>query len=587
MSPSIRRLTFPVVLCWIVVILSGSFAPPTGRAWGRSPDLPGSESVTLGDLSLEEKVGQLFLLTLFSTTLDQSDRDLIAATHPGGVVLFPHNLGSPQAITRLTNAIQSHAMDVGPDVPLLIAVDQEGGRVLRLQDGFTIFPSVLMVGAAGSQHQAVQFGYAMGQEMAAVGINMNLAPVTDLAYPDASGGIGQVLYRRAIASDPGLVGRLAGGMVNGMRQAGVIGVLKHFPGHGAAELDSHSVLAEVRLSREEVNRTALAAFAGAINAGAPAVMVGHLYYPALDPGVRRPATVSPVVLDVLRRDLGFGGVVVSDAMDMGAIKQDYDMADAVIEAINAGVDLIAFGPHVLPWKQQQVIAAVVDAARSGRIPAARLDEAVGRMLSLRDSYGLMTWTPLDVGQTAERLNRTGHNAVLNVLAQEAVTILDNQAGLLPLDGANRRVVILYPADYDDIPDTCWPFDGDLTALGYTYNPTGWDIANATALAAKADVIVVFIEDLWNNSQQHALVWALPPEKTIVVSLRSPFDWYDLPVPLTTVVLTYDNIPEARGAVCRVLYGEVPARGRLPMAVGPYPPGGGVTWDTVVTGQPSN
>ncbi|MBN1202363.1 MAG: glycoside hydrolase family 3 protein [Anaerolineae bacterium] len=571
-----RQTSFhPLLLVLASLIMARGLIGPVRAGHPAAASQPDRVRAQLQDMTLEEKVGQLFLITIYSTTLDAADRSLIATIHPGGVVLFPHNLLTPGQITELTNRLQTYAQDTGPDVPLLIAVDQEGGRVTRLDDGFTFFPSVLMLGATANHDTAMQVGYAMGQEMAAVGINMNLAPVADLQTPAQARNPGNVLYRRTLSADPALTGRLAGALIVGMRGAGVIGVLKHFPGHGAATLDSHTGLPEVSLSRAEVEQTALAAFETAISYGsAPAVMFGHLYYPALD-SIRRPASLSPVVMNVLRNDLAFDGVAISDAMDMGAISDDYTMSGAIIESINAGMDLIAFGPHVSAGDQQVVYAAVLRAVQTGQIPLARLDEAVERALLLRMQYGLLNWSPLDVDDTAERLHLDDHQVVLNQLAQDAVTALDNPRGLLPIDPAAQRTALIYPAEYAGIQSECARYDPDLTAVATGYNPSGADLANAARAAEQADVVIVFVEDLAQNNEQYQLAWAVPPEKTVAVLMRSPYDWVDLPVPLDTVLLTYDSTPATFAAACRVLYGLEPARGRLPVPVGPYEVGAGV------------
>lgn len=540
----------------------------------------------LETMTLEEKVGQLFLITIYSQTLDQADRALIADVLPGGVVLFPHNLSSPQQITQFVNALQDHALTVGPGIPLFIAVDQEGGRVTRLNDGFTRFPPVLMVGATGSYVDAVMIGRAMGQEMAAVGINMNLAPVADLQNPVQDSANTQVLYRRTISSDPELVGRLAGGLVVGMREQGVIGVLKHYPGHGAAIQDSHNELPEVDLPLPEVESTALESFSVAIENGAQAVMVGHVYYPALDPDVRRPATLSPPVIAHLRQRVGFSGLTISDAMDMGAILKERTMSEAIIDALNAGMDMIAFGPHVTAQDQRVAIADVIQAAYAGVIPEARLDEALTRALTIRQQYDLMTWSPLDAGTTTARLHLDQHQADLLRLAFDSVTVLDNTQGLLPLQAQSQRVLVLYPAGYDEIAAECRHYDPDGTIVSFSYAPSVGEIANAVQMASRADVVVVFVEDLARNGQQQRLTWELPPEKTVVVAMRSPYDWDLLPVPLTTVVFTYDSTPATHVAACGVLYGAAQAKGTLPVTVGPYEVGAGWTSPTHNAEEPA-
>jgi beta-N-acetylhexosaminidase len=571
----------PIVISLLLPDFVGALlAAPDRGVWRYTPTRTRDEEnirALLDSLTLEEKVGQLFLITLYSPVLGSSDQQLIETIHPGGVVLFPHNIQSAEQIAQLTNDLQAYAQEVGPDVPLLIAVDEEGGRVSRLQGGFTAFPPPMVLGATASHDDAVKLGYAMGQELAAVGINVDLAPVADLHYPPQEAGEWQVLYRRTLSSDPALVGMLAGGLVEGMRAAGVVGVLKHFPGHGAAPADSHNELPTIKMPREEVESTALAAFAGAIEAGAPAVMVGHLYYPALDP-VERPASISPVVIGLLRGELGFGGVVISDAMQMGGIRAEYEVPDAVVDAINAGIDLITFGPVVS--SQIESAQAVIDAVRDGRISEERLDEAVSHSLALRAQYGLLDWSPLDVAATAQRIGQDDHARVLFDVALDSVTVVADDSALLPLDPA-QAITVIYPGIYANIGRACAQHDPDVVTIEYTLNPTDPDEFSTVSVAGRtADRVVIFIEDFAENPDQIALVKVLPPEKTIVVNMRAPYDWNALPPGIAAYVLSYQSTPEARIAACRVLYGAAPARGRLPFAVGPYPVGTGVQYDTV-------
>jgi len=543
----------------VLVVLAQSQMPVHGQAQ---------------NMTLEQKVGQLFLVTLYSTNLDQADRNFMAATYPGGVVLFPHNIQSPEQVTQLTNALQQYNIEIGVNVPMIIAVDQEGGVVTRLDAGFTRFPSELLIGATNNETDAMLIGTAMGEEMKAVGINMNLAPVTDLYYPNGADR-GNVLYRRVFGQSPEMVGRLAGGVINGLQAANVIGVLKHFPGHGAATTDSHSDLPIVTQTREEINASTLIAFQGAINSGAGAIMTGHLYYPALDPGFTRPATLSPVILNtILREQMGFQGVIISDAMDMGAIRQNYGLGPAVIQAINAGVDLIAFGPHLTLAEQQSVIQATVEAARTGAIPAERLDDAVNRAIQLRQDYGLMNWVPQDVATASTRLNLSGHQEIVREVAQDAITVLDNSRNMLPLN-TNQRILLIYPTDYADVSSACAAYDFDVQAYSVTYYPSAAEISTAVSMAQNAEIVIVFVEDTMINAQQNALAYALPPEKTIAVSMRGVDDWTQLPGPMSTIVLAYDSLPTVRAAVCDVLYGAAPAVGRVPVPIGPYSAGDGV------------
>lgn len=580
-----RAASLLALLALVGALLLAPVARPAGAQPASSPTPTPPATLTpapvdLSAMSLEDKVGQLFLITIYSRDLDQADRDLVAAMRPGGVVLFPMNISAPQQVAELVNALQAHGAALNLPAPVIVATDQEGGPVTRLRDGFTTFPTPMLLGATGSSIDAEQVGQAMGREMAAVGVRMNLAPVVDLTNPDRAHRPQWVLYRRTISSDPAIAGRIAAGLVRGMREADVIGVLKHYPGHGAATQDSHDELPHVDLSAERVRQNDLAAFAHAITGGTSAVMVGHLYYPALDPNYIRPATLSPVMLDLLRDELGFDGVTISDAMDMGAILRTYSMSGAVIESINAGMDMIAFGPHVTAADQQRVYNDVLAAARNGTISTARLDEAVGRIMALRAQHDLLAWEPLGVDSTAARLMRDAHRDVLLQAALDAVTVLDNPNGLLPVRADRSSVALIYPADKPALLSACQSLDPDLVAVPVATSPTSAEINAAVSAAENADRVIAVFDNVSNDGQQYNLAWSLPPRKTTAVLMGSPFDWGDLPVPLETVALTYDTIEAAQIAACHVLYGAAPARGQLPVPVGPYPVGAGVYYDAL-------
>lgn len=387
-----------------------------------------------------------------------------------------------------------------------------------------------------------------------------------------------------MSSNPELVGLLASGLVQGMREEGVIGVLKHFPGHGLVTQDSHRELPLVNLSREEAKQTALVPFRIAVEADAPAVMIGHLYYPSLDPGVRRPATFSPVVMNVLRNELGFDDVIITDALDMGAVSEQYTLSDAAVAAINAGVDLITFGPHVSAWDQQVTISAVIEAVQNGRISNERIDQALLHIMNLRDQYGLLTWTQLEIEQTRQRLDLDNHRGVLLRLGLDAVTVLEDWQTLLPLD-PGAKVTLVYPLDYPEIFNECSNYDPDLSSVGYSYWPSDLEISTAIQSAAQADVVVVFEEDIDQNGARYKLVWALPPEKTVVVAMHSPYDWDYLPTSLSTVVLTYDSTPVMHTAACQVLYGIAPAKGHIPVTIGGYTVGTGIMLSASAVSHP--
>ena len=234
-------------------------------------------------MSLEHKVAQMFMVTLHGSVLTEDGAQDLTTWQPGGVVLFDENAGDPAAVTRLTNAYQSTIIGAG-GVPLLISIDQEGGVVTRLTDGFTMFPAPILIDAAGDD-MAYQVGQAVAQELSAVGINMNLAPVSDLeTYKD-----NPIIYRRAWGSDPTMAGNAVASFIRGMEDNGVLATAKHFPGHGESRQDSHGELPTIDLPLDRLQSVEFVPFEHAIDADVAAVMVAHIWYPALEPQAGLPA----------------------------------------------------------------------------------------------------------------------------------------------------------------------------------------------------------------------------------------------------------------------------------------------------------
>ena len=280
---------------------------------------------------LRRSAAQLFMVGIPGPTLDATTRAFLTEHPPGGVILFKRNVRSATQLRRLVADI--HATGAG--VPPLVGLDHEGGRVHRLPPPFTHFPPAFTIGAHGDARLVEAVGHAMGRELRAVGIDVDFAPVLDVW----SNPRNQVIGDRAFAAEPAHVARLGLALARGLARTGVIACGKHFPGHGASVGDSHFVLPRVRRPRRELAPTQLVPFARAAAAGLPALMTAHVVYPALDP--RRPATLSPLISrDLLRRRLGFRGVLFSDDIEMNAVAGRAAPGGVAVQALQAGCDML-------------------------------------------------------------------------------------------------------------------------------------------------------------------------------------------------------------------------------------------------------
>ena len=340
-------------------------AGPTPRP-PQPPDLP-PEALALAVLAIGIEAG------------GEAHAEELAAGGLGGVVFFASALTDPEAAAGLVSRLQAAAARSPVGAPLLVGADEEGGRVARLPRGPASLPGASALGATGEAALCKEAGRATALRLAAVGANWDLAPVFDLG-----GTANGALNGRAFSADPEACGRLAGAFAQGLADGGAIGCAKHFPGHGGTTQDSHQAL-PVLSGDPALLAASLAPFGAAIAHGIPMVMTGHLLVPSID--ARWPASLSPALHRLLREDLGFGGVVVTDSLGMGGCLQVAGgVGQAAVQALRAGADLLLVGHG--PAEQLQAHAAVVRAVRSGELPLQRLVEAAGRVLALKRERGL-------------------------------------------------------------------------------------------------------------------------------------------------------------------------------------------------------
>jgi beta-N-acetylhexosaminidase len=342
------------------------------------------------ELTLEEKVGQLLMVHVQGEAVNNDAKTLIQKTKVGGIIYYnwANGLHSPEEVRSLSASLQKLTEENRIHIPLLIATDQEGGVVTRLKNGFTQFPGNKALGETGDPHQAYVASEVMGREMRAVGVTMNLAPVVDIN----SNPRNPVIGARSFGDNPATVIAFGEQALIGYRKAGVITTLKHFPGHGDTEVDSHVDLPVVNKSLEELKQVELAPFAK-LASSADAIMTAHILVPALDPDA--PATLSEKTVSYLRNRIGFQGVIITDSLVMqGLLKRCSSVDEAAILALQAGHDILLLGGKQLKEGQthfeltvsdvERIHSKIVEAVKSGRISEARLNQAVEKILRLKD-----------------------------------------------------------------------------------------------------------------------------------------------------------------------------------------------------------
>ncbi len=349
---------------------TGAFRPlPIGTGWGPTGQEIQRARTLVGGLSLPERAGQVIVASYTGTAPPTA---LVDRLHLGGVIPFSGNVVDAGQIRRTNVALQRSVAEAGRRWPLLIGVDQEGGRVARVGAGATAFPPLMAAGAAGDRALTRSTYAASGGELAAMGFNVDFAPDADVTVGPSDPAIGA----RSAGSHPGRAAQHAVAAMRGFGAAGVVPVLKHFPGHGSVSTDSHYGLPVLRRTLAQLRRADLVPFRAGIAAGASAVMVGHLDVRAVDP--RMPSSLSrKVVTGLLRERMGFEGVVFTDSLEMAAVADRFGSAGAAVRALRAGEDVV-----LMPPDPRAARDGIVAAVRDGRLPQARLDQAATRIVAL-------------------------------------------------------------------------------------------------------------------------------------------------------------------------------------------------------------
>lgn len=348
------------------------------------------EVITILDsMSLEEKLGQMIIINItytyekgnqvYFTKVDESVKEFFKTRKPGGIILFKNNMIDIEQTKAMTSAIQAEK----DKVPFFITVDEEGGRVSRIPIELNI-PTATEIGNTGDSKKAFEVAETTGKSLKELGFNVNHAPDIDVNTNPNNSVIGD----RAFSSDPKIVGQFGVEYINGLRNAKILSTVKHFPGHGDTIGDSHEGFAEVSHDMEIIKSVELLPFREAIENNVDFVMVGHISVPALDSSGNPASLSKPIVTDLLKNEMGFKGIVITDALDMGAISQNYDKYESVKLAINSGID-IALMPNItiIPGKDvseyDELIKYLKDEVEKGSIKEERINDAVMRILTTK------------------------------------------------------------------------------------------------------------------------------------------------------------------------------------------------------------
>ena len=547
------------------------------------PSSPDGIAEVVDAMSVEQLVGQMTWTHVYGNSADDTSMaasnqarygvdtpaQVVEKFDLGGVLYFawsnPVVTSNPEGTAALSNGLQAASTgDDGSGIPLAVTIDQEGGIVARMGAPATVLPGNMALGATFDADLARAQGEVLGSELAAVGVNVDFAPVVDINTNPANPVIGV----RSMGSDPDAVGELGVAQILGLQSQNVGAAAKHFPGHGDTVTDSHTGLPIVTYPRETLDRH-LAPFQDAIDAGVDMVMTAHVIVEAIDPEM--PGTLSHAVLtDLLREELGFDGVITTDALDMAALKQlpdnPLDDGQIAVLAIQAGSDILLNSPNV-----QASLDGVLDAVADGDITRDRLEESVTRILEWKLERGVWEDDPsVPVDSVLDVVGNDEHLATAAEIADRSVTLLRNEGRVLPLDPAEDSVLMVGAG-------SAWPerMGPMLANLGFSVtedyenggSPSAAYRTRAVGKAYSHDAVVFASYNASGNAAQQQMVAELAATGTpvIVVATRNPYDINVMPDADAVLNIYGWGVPNHL-AGARAIAGLVNPSGRLPVDV---------------------
>jgi beta-N-acetylhexosaminidase len=596
-----RRIVAATISAVVAAASSGSADHANA---GLPPDQAGAWAARMVQrMSLEEKVGQLFVTYAYGPSADSVDpknraefgvdtpAQVVQRYHLGGVIHFDwtDSLHDPQQIATLSNGLQKAALSSGADVPLLISTDQEQGAVTRIGEPATQLPGSMALGAGRHVGDAEQAAAITGQEMRAMGLNEDLAPSGDVNINPANPVIGV----RSYSSDPALVAQFTAAQIRGYQDGAppsetVSAVVKHFPGHGDTNEDSHTSLPVIQHSPQQWEQLDAPPFRQAIAAGVDSVMSAHIVVPKLD-NSGEPSTLAPKVLTgMLRGELGFAGVISTDSLQMEGVRAKHPDAEIPVLALQAGADQL-----LMPKNLSVAITGVLNAVRSGRLAEQRIDQSVQRILELKARRGVIDHPFVDVSRVHTVVGTPNHRNTAQAITDRTVTVLRNDAGLLPFRTKPAKVLVTGWGEQTTatLADRIRARGAQATALATGSAPTPAQQGQAVAAANQNDVTVVLTNAAWSkaNAAQQDLLRALQSAggRVIAVAVMDPYDAASVDE-VRTWIATYSWQPVSMESLARVLFGEIAPEGKLPVSipdpsrpgVDRYPFGAGLSWSRI-------
>ncbi|MCA1318619.1 beta-N-acetylhexosaminidase [Bacillus tianshenii] len=523
------------------------------------------------DMTLEEKVGQLFMAGFQGTEPSENITKLIRDYHIGGVIYFTRNVKNTKQVYELSRDLQKVAVDAGK-LPLFISIDQEGGMVARITEGVTLSPGNMALGAAGDKDAAYRLSKIVGKELRALGVNMNFAPCVDVN----NNPLNPVIGVRSYGEDPRVVAQYGVEAVKGLQAEHVSAVSKHFPGHGDTNVDSHLDLPVIAHDLDRLESLELVPFKETFAHDVDGVMVAHINFKSIEPD-NVPSTLSKrIVSGLLREKLGYDGVAMTDCMEMNAIIEYYGIEEASVMAIEAGIDIVLIS-HTFE-RQYKAIEAVKKAVESGRLTLEQVDRSVARVLKLKEKR-MLAESVASWEETETLVGSAEDMAFARSVSEKSMTLVKDSGTFLPLSASEKVLVVAVDpnvaTEVDETLATKVTVGTYLKAalphaeeVSVTVAPSGEEIARIVKHAGDFDKVVVATYQAVANPSQVELVRKLVAgfgDRVGVVAMRSPYDIGKF-VEVATYLVTYESRALALESASKVLLGRIEATGKLPITL---------------------
>ena len=524
----------------------------------------------LSDMTLREKIGQMIISSTPGENYQEGSAEyrrlakLCRYTKVGGFIFFK---GTSSGYASLSNKLQALS-----ETPLLISADFERGTGMRVTDG-TLFPNNMAVGAANNPELAYKMGFSIAKESRALGVHQNYAPVCDVNNnPD-----NPIINVRSFGEDPVLVSRMSESVIKGLQDGNVIATAKHFPGHGDTKIDSHNDLPVLNFSMDRLYKIELVPFKNAIKNNVKSIMIAHLSFPELENKPNVPASLSEnIVQNLLINQLGFEGLVVTDALNMKGITKYFSTSEVAVMCVKAGIDLI-----LMPIDEEESINAIETAVNNGIISEERINRSVQKILAAKEWLGLFNNRYVNESEVSQKVNTQESNALAQQIADESITLVKDDRNVLPLKSKNKETLIINLSDgnsninADYFTAQMKAVNANTDAVNYFSDMRPDELQNAISEADRYDVIIaaIYAKVRYGTGKikmlpsQVQLLNSLNSsgKKLIVISFGNPYLLNEFPK-ITNYICAYGDADVSVKAAIKAVYGDIKFKGRLPVSI---------------------